>query len=162
MNSREIPEIKDRIMRYLIADEEIVALVDPTHEVEYPDDLLYRNLFPFYRVPDTEQEVRTYITVLVTVPSLPPKNDILRNVIMTIRVYTHEDMMRVPGRNGDRIDLIGARIDELLNESMDFGVGYVTLTTNSEHALDSKHSYRELIFRTMAVNHNRTGENTWR
>ena len=57
MNSREIPEIKDRIMRYLIADEEIVKLVDPTHEVEYPDDLLYRNLFPFYRVPDTEQEI---------------------------------------------------------------------------------------------------------
>ena len=161
MNSYEIGNYKQKIIRHLIDDPDIVRLVDPNNEAEYPDDLIYTNLFPFGRIPDTEQEVRVYITVVVNVPSIDKRNDLIRNVDIKVRIYAHEDLMRVSGSGFDRIDLLSAKVDSLLNESYDFGIGYVTLISNTEHTLDSKHHYRELIFRTDGINSRREGAKQW-
>lgn len=161
MNSREISEYKRKIMKYLISDQEICELVDPAHRVEYPDDLLYRNIFPFNRIPATEEEVSVYITVMVDIRRVYERNDIARCVTIWMRVYAHESLMQVPRKGGDRIDLISARIDELLNESCDFGLGYVTLVSNEEKVLDSRHHYRELVFKTDSLNSRRDGVNQW-
>lgn len=161
MNSYEIGNYKQKIIRHLIDDPDIVRLVDPNNEAEYPDDLIYTNLFPFGRMPDTEQEVRVYITVVVNVPSIDKRNDLIRNVDIKVRIYAHEDLMRVSGSGFDRIDLLSAKVDSLLNESYDFGIGYVTLISNTEHTLDSKHHYRELIFRTDGINSRREGAKQW-
>jgi len=159
MNSKEIPQFKRKIMKYLISDKDLVWLVDSN--AEYPDDLIYRNLFPYNRIPETEQEVMTYITVMVDIPTIYNKNDMLRNVTLRIRIYSHADIMQVKGRDGDRIDEISARIDELLNESMDFGIGYVKLSSNTEHVLDSRHHYREMLFKTDSLNSKREGVTQW-
>lgn len=161
MNSREISAYKRKIMKYLIADPELVQLVDPAHNAEYPDELLYRNCFPFNRIPATEEEVSVYITVMVDIPRVYDRNDVARNVTVTIRVYAHEALMQVPGQDGDRTDLISVRIDEMLNESQDFGIGYMTLVSNTEHVLDSRHHYREIIFRTDSLNSRRDGVKQW-
>jgi len=157
MNSHEIPEYKRKVMLRLISNDELVKLVDPAGVAEYADDLLYHNIFPFGRIPDTEQETLVYITVVIQVPSIDKKNDLIRYVDFKIRVYAHEDLMQVKGQSGDRIDLISALIDEMLNESYDFGIGYLHLMSNTEHTLDSKHHFRELIFRTDTLNYKRDG-----
>lgn len=161
MNSYEIGNFKQKIIRHLISNAEIVRLVDPNGEAEYPDDLIYTNLFPFGRIPDTEQEVRVYITVVVNVPSIDKNNDLVRNVDIKVRIYAHEDLMRVSGSGFDRIDLLSAKVDEMLNESYDFGIGYVKLVSNTEHTLDSKHHFREMIFRTDGINSLRKGAKQW-
>lgn len=157
MNSYEIGEYKQKVMRRLLEDAELVKLVDPNGIAEYPDDLLYTNLFPYGRIPDTEQETSVYITVVVNVPSIDKKNDLIRYVDFKIRIYSHADLMHVRGSGSDRIDLIAAHVDEMLNESYDFGIGYLRLTSNTEHTLDSKHHFRELIFRTDTLNYKRDG-----
>lgn len=157
MNSYEIGEYKQKVLRRLIEDTELVALVDPNGLAEYPDDLIYTNLFPYGRMPETEQEAQVYITVVVNVPSISQSNDLIRYVDFKIRVYAHAELMHVKGHGSDRIDLIAAHIDEMLNESYDFGIGYLHLTSNTEHTLDSKHHFRELIFRTDALNYKRDG-----
>lgn len=162
MNSFEIGEMKLTLIRKMIEDEDIVRLIDaPTDEAEYPDDLIYTRIFPYNRVPDTEQEVKTYITVIVNATSLPQRNDVTRNLAIIVRIYSHQDLMRVPGAGCDRIDMIGGYVDRLLNESADFGIGYVTLGSNTEHVLDSTHFFRELVFYTDALNHKRDGAKRW-
>lgn len=161
MNSREISAYKRKIMKYLIADVELVGLLDPAHETEYPDELLYKKIFPFNRVPATEEEVSVYVTVMVDIPRVYDRNDIARSITVTIRIYAHESLMGVDGQDGDRTDLISVRIDEMLNESFDFGIGYMTLVSNTEHVLDSKHHYREIVFKTDALNSRRDGVNQW-
>lgn len=157
MNSAELSEYKLNIIRQFIKDEELVKLIDPHNEFEYPDEMIYERLFPFARIPDTEEEVKTYITITIDVPSIGDKNDIVRNVTISIRAITHSDLMKVPSQNGTRIDLISAKVDEILNESYDFGIGKVTLFSNTEHTLDFKHFYRELRFKTMDLNSRRYG-----
>lgn len=161
MNSFEIGEFKLTLIRKLIGNNEIFKLLDPNGELEYPDDLIYENIFPYNRMPDTEQEVKTYVTLQVNAVSLPKRNDITRNVAIVVRVYTHAQLMRVPGNNSDRIDLLSAKIDEILNESNDFGIGYVQLESNTEHVLDSKHFFREMVFTTDSLNNKRDGAKQW-
>ena len=161
MNGYEISDYKLRIMKHLVSDPEVAELLDPDKQDEYPDDMLYKKIFPYNRIHDTEQEVMTYICVMVDVPGSYAKNDVLRNVTIRVRIYAHEDLMYVKGKTGDRIDLIRAKIDELLNESFDFGIGYVTLNSNTEHVLDSRHFYREMLFKTVALNSRRDGVKQW-
>lgn len=161
MNSFEIGEFKLTLIRKLIGNDDVVRLLDPTGALEYPDDLIYTNIFPYDRVPKTEQDVNTYITVQVNVASIPVKNDITRDLAIVVTIYSHEDLMYVKGSNSDRIDLLSAKIDEILNESNDFGIGYVQLESNTEHVLDSKHFYREVVFRTDSLNCKRDGAKQW-
>lgn len=161
MNSREIGEMKYRLLLKMIENEAFVALMDPNKNAEYPEDLIYTSLFPYGRIPDTEQNAGVYVTVMMDVPSISKKNDLVRDINLRMRVYCHETLMRVPGKNATRIDLVAAEIDEMINESYDFGIGYVTLVKNTEHTLDSKHQFRELIFRTDALNSKRNGARQW-
>lgn len=156
MNSMEVALMKLNVILKLVQDEELAQLLDNNHEFEYPDDMIYERIFPFGRIPETEQEVKTYVTVMVSVPSIR-SNNIARNVQMTVCAITHRDLMKVKSKNGTRIDLIGARIDALLNESEDFGMGKVALVSNMERVMDSKHFYRELIFEVVDLNSRRYG-----
>lgn len=161
MNSFEIGEFKLTLIRKLIANQDIVQLLDPNGQAEYPDDLIYENIFPYNRIPETEQEVKTYVTVMVNAVSLQKNNDVVRNVSVTIRIYAHLDMMKVSGSNSNRIDLLSAKIDEICNESQDFGIGYMKLSSNIEHVMDSKHLFREMIFTTDSLNAQRYGVKQW-
>lgn len=161
MNSREIAEFKNILIQKIINNDDARQLLDPHGEYEYGDQLLYTHVFPYGRVPDTEEEVGTYITVKVHVPSIGGRSDLIRNVRIEIRIYAHHDMMRVPGKSADRIDELSAVVDEMINETMAFGVGPLRLETNTEHVLDSKHSYREMFFRTDDINSRREGVRQW-
>lgn len=161
MNGYEIGQYKFEIIKKLIADGEIVKLLDPDGYCDYPDDLIYRNIFPYTRIPATEQEVMTYITIAVSVPQLDARNDFIRNMRIILRVYSHSDIMKVQGEVSDRIDLVSAAVDRILNESMDLGIGYVKLVSNTEHVLDNVHHYRELVFKTDDINAKRRGAKQW-
>ena len=161
MNGYEIGEFKLTLIRKMIQNEDIVQLIDPNGKAEYPDDLIYKNIFPYNRIPVTEQEVETYVTVRVNVASVPAANDITRKMAIIVRVYAHADLMRVKGSNSNRVDLLSAKIDEILNESQEFGIGYVVLSSSEEGVLDSTHFYRELVFKTDSLNSRRYGAKQW-
>ena len=133
MNSKEISDFKLEIIKKLLNNDVFTGLVSFPAEYEYPDDLLYDRIFPYFRVPETEQEAKTYIAMKVDVPSLA-KNDIVRDVIVTIRAITCESLMQVSGTSADRIDLIACEIDKSLNRAkIGVGIGPFKLVENTEH-----------------------------
>lgn len=152
MNSFEIGSYKNELMYQLLNDNDIVRLLDPNGEFEYPDDLMYDRIFPYGRVPLTEQEVKAYITVTCDVKELARNNTMIRYVQLVVRVISHVEIMQVENRGVDRIDLIGARIDKVLNGSNNFGIGPLDIVSNKEYTLDDSHFYRELIFETPGLN----------
>ena len=161
MNSYEIGDYKFEIVKRLISDGEICSLLDPEGRCQYPDDLIYENIFPFARIPATEQEVKAYITISVGVPNIDAKNDLIRNLRVSVRAYSHADIMKVSGSHSNRVDLISAAIDRIFNESTVLGIGPVRLVANTEHVYDSAHYYRELLFRTDDINAKRYGAKQW-
>lgn len=157
MNSREISKYKKEIIMKLITNPTIVSLLDPENEMEYPDDLINTGIFPYGKIPGTPQEAGLYITVTINSLSPTAKNDIVKNIELIVRAVSSDSLMKVSGRSETRIDLLSSEIDEMLNESYDFGVGYVTLMSNKEYALNDSYFYRELVFRTIDLNSRRYG-----
>lgn len=161
MNGYEIIEYKRKIMTQMIDNADIVNMIDYASSVDDAADLLYECIFPYNRVPETEQEEKVYVCIMVDVPNSYVKNDIARNITIRFRVYAHERLMKVKGYSGDRIDLLAAMIDELFNEKLDFGFGPLSISSSTEHVYDSRHSYRELVFKTVALNSKRNGVTQW-
>lgn len=157
MNSREISTYKKKIIKQLITNPTIVSLLDPKGEFEYPDDLINTRIFRYGKIPGTSQEVGAYITITINSLSPTSKNDLVKNVEVTMRAVCSEALMNIDGRSEDRIDLMSSELDEMFNESYDFGVGYVTLVSNKEYTLNDSYFFRELIFRTMNLNNRRYG-----
>ncbi len=157
MNSRELGDYKRKIMLHLITDSEAVELMDPFNEFrEYPEDLIGNRIYPFDRVPDVQQADKVFVTLSANMSGFPRGNDLVRDVTFTVRVIVAEGTMMMDGGR-TRLDNLSARIDELLNESYDFGIGYVTLTSNTEHTMGDKYFYRELTFKTLGLNNKRYG-----
>jgi hypothetical protein len=157
MNSREISAYKKNIIKQLYMNSTIVSLLDPDGEMEYPDDLVYTRIFPYGKIPGTAQSVGSYITVTINSLSPAARNDIVKNVELVVRVVSSDALMKIKGRSETRIDLLSSEVDMMLNENYDFGIGYVTLTSNKEYTLNDSYFYRELIFRTMDLNNRRYG-----
>ena len=78
MNSFEIGDYKTELMYCLLEDPGIVALLDPANEFQFPDELVYERIFPYGRVPTTEQETKAYLTLTVNVENLMRGNKLLR------------------------------------------------------------------------------------
>ena len=65
-------------------------------------DLRYVRIFPYNYVPLTIETAQTFICFTVTAPNI--KNNIISELILTVFVFTHQDLMRT--KNGMRTDLL--------------------------------------------------------
>lgn len=86
-------------------------------------DMRYDRIFPYNYVPLTIENATTFICFTVTAPNV--KDDIISELRLIVYVFTHQDLMRTA--NGMRTDLIISEIDKLLNGSIKYGLGKVSL-----------------------------------
>lgn len=152
MNSFEIGRYKNDLMYMMLDNEQIVRLLDPLHEFKYKDDLVYERIFPYGRIPITEQETKAYLTITVNVENLMRDNHVMRDIRLTVRAISHVSIMKVEAESMNRVDLLSAYVDKMLSGSQNFGVGPMEIVSNKEYTLDEQHFYREIIFQTSGLN----------
>ena len=85
--------------------------------------LMYQNIFPYAYTPDTTKETETYVCFRVHVPEVMNKTFKKMNIVFY--VFSHQSHIRTS--DGLRPDLIAERIENLLNGSLDLGVGRMRL-----------------------------------
>lgn len=141
--NRELYEYKRKVVEKLLDDNEIVEGLN-AQELE-PSELMYRNIFPFGVISDTELDAKCFITVEVTMPQVSTVNYFFKDVLLVINVVCHNDLMRT--KYGiPRHDYLSAKICEILNGSTDFGYGEVELVSNTENAFSERHAGRTMRF----------------
>jgi hypothetical protein len=143
-NSYEIIEYKEKAMKEIINNREIVDLIDQS--VIFPDDLLFENVFPSARSPSTEEEEKTYVFITVNVPTVRNKNNLMKDLLINFVIVTHQNLLRVQDLVGSRVDLLASKIDKAFNGSDAFGVGYLKLVSNVEGLIDTTHPSRTITF----------------
>ena len=148
-NGLEIITLKQRVFSDIVQQDSIIRLVDDRF-LGKGDELINQNFFQFFRVPDTEEETKTYICCEINVPNLNFKNDTLREVGINIWAISHQDILTTP--RGTRIDLLGWEIEKLFNDNETMGIGKVTLLSNTEDSLDFKHRFRRIQFSVKDLN----------
>lgn len=155
-SSDDIIICKQRIMSALVNDDDIVGLIDDSL-IGNGDELLYNNIYPYQRVPDTEDEMKTYICFKVNTRPTYAKNKAFKDIIVTLYIITHQNLMRCD-RNGTRIDFLGSLVLDIFNGKDGFGIGEVEVVSDTEGNSDFLHRYREIIFKTKGLSKDVCGE----
>lgn len=124
-NLEEFTIYKQTLMKAICTSEPIVNLLKlETDKQEITGrDLRYVRIFPYNYVPLIAEHAQTFVCFTVTAPSV--RNDSITELVLTVYVFCHQDIMRT--ENGMRTDLLISEIDKLLNGSTKYGLGRVSL-----------------------------------
>lgn len=153
-NSKIISDIKDRIIKELIDDNEIVSIIDakniPNDEA---DKLIGTHIFRYNQNPNTLKEAGTFITILVDIVQ-DYYNDRFVIAQIEIGIYSHESRMNVqnPGIKDNRNDYLGILIDQKFNGRFLSGFGEMKLYDSREGSLVTDYLYRRLVFNIKDLN----------
>ena len=142
-----IVRYKKKLITAIVTSPELVTLInddyiDENGECVDSDELIYKQIFPYYYIPETQNEQKSY--VIMKVNGLGIKNKIYNKAEVFICVISHQGIMKAKG--GTRIDKMGEIVEELFNGRDDFGFGEMELVSNIESEINTTHRCRILRF----------------
>ena len=161
-NGNEIIDYKNKIINDILFNKEdsslsrdIVTAIDEEY-LECDDEFIYRNIFPYLRIPSVETEARSYITMSVDMPKVSTKNYFFKDMVITINVIVHEEMMKMPdGYSATRADYIASIINKIFNQSKNYGNVPLEYVSDVESIMLNRFIVRTLRFRCNELNKTR-------
>lgn len=143
---------KNKIISELSQDDEIIDALG-LNTGESPDDLVWIRLFPHEYVPQTEEDVKTYIFVEINIPERRSRygdtdNDLVVRPIIIFGILTHQEDMRMDmvGESGTRMDYLAELIENKYEGRQGFGVGTLKLKSSIVGSVNNTYRIRQLIF----------------
>ena len=154
-NSKIISDIKDKIIKGLISDNEIVSAIGaPSIDSDEADQLIGKYIFRYNQNPNTIKQAETFITVLVDiVQDFYNKGFVIANI--EIGIYSHESQMNIrekPWIIDNRNDYLSILIDKKFNGKFLAGYGQMILYDNREGSLITDYLYRRMTFNISDIN----------
>lgn len=143
-SSKTIIEYKRKLAAMLVNDERIVYLIN-NDEIKNPENLIYKNIFNFVRVPEAPEEQLNYICFKIDMPEVYSVNMFFQKLIIEIYVVSHQGEM-VTNEGATRIDLLGEEIEQMLDGYNGFGKKPLELISNVEEGFGSNHRCRVMRF----------------
>lgn len=149
---RDIQRIDDDIIRKkriieqaLYSDPDIVEVIDDKDvDPSCPEDLVYSSIYPFIRIPDTQDKSKSYITFSVSDMGLSPRNEVMKNQYVQFVIFVHKDLAKT-NYGMARHDCLGYLVRDVFNLSNMLGP-QMTLVSNVEGATDTDYLTRTLKF----------------
>ena len=149
---RDIQNIDDDIIRKkrlieqtLYSDKDIVEILDnPKIDPESPEDLVYENIFPFLRIPGTQDVSKNFITFTVDDTERMPSNTVMKTQTVQFVIFVHKDNIKTK-YGMTRHDLLGYLIRDIFNLSNKLGP-QMELISNREGVTDTDYHTRTLRF----------------
>lgn len=116
-------------------------------------ELLYKNIFPYLRIPDTQKEASSYITMSVDMPKVSTKNYFFKDMMITINVIVNERIMEMPKSfSATRVDYLAALINQVFNQNKNYGNVPLEYVSDVESILLNTFFMRTLRFRCNELN----------
>ena len=124
MHLDEFFNYKNRFMKDILSDEEIVKLINDNYSTENSEKLVYKQVFPYEYVPETVEEGKTIVCIDVDILKATSKTFYLP--VLNVWIFTHKSLLRLP-EGGVRTDKLASVICEKLNGSRFYGLGELEL-----------------------------------
>lgn len=155
----EIIDYKNQIIKDILFNSDdptlstdIVNAIDSEY-IGCEEELIYENIFPYLRIPNTQTETKAYITISVDMPKVSTKNYFFKDMLITINVIVHEDIMKMPARySATRADYISSLINKVFNGNKEYGNVPLEYVSDVESVLLNKYFVRSLRFRCNELN----------
>lgn len=155
MQLSELFDYKNRMMKDLLTNTEIVRLIDESVSIENAKDLAYKKVFPYEYIPDTIEEAGTYICFDVDVQKATSKTFLLPTIYVWI--ISHKSKLRLI-EGGVRTDQLASAIAEAINGSRFYGLGELDLYSVRRFAPLADYQGKVMTFQ--ATDFNRPSPNT--
>lgn len=142
-------DYKNRLMSDLLTNEDIVRLIDDDEEflLQNADQLVYKNVFPYEYIPETDAHGTTYICMDVDVQAQTRRDNskLLYSPILYVWVFSHRSKLRLP-EGGVRTDKLCSEIAKAIDGSMYYGIGELELSSVRRFAPVTDYQGKQLTF----------------
>jgi hypothetical protein len=155
---RDIQNIDDDIVRkkriiaqMLYEDPDIIEVLDnPELDHECPEEYLYNNIYPFIRIPGTQDTSRNYITFMLDDIEKAQFNKTMKSQFLKVVIFVHKDHIETKW-GADRHDLLAYLVRDIFHLSNSLGM-QLTLLSNREGVTDTDYCTRTLQFEMITPN----------
>lgn len=107
-------------------------------DIEDPSELLFTNIFPYFRVPSVTEEAETFI-LLSFRDYRPVRNkDVFKSGFIDIYTITHKNLVETD-YGFLRYDFMMSEVDKLMNETRGIGIGKVEFSHMDEVVINNEH-----------------------
>lgn len=149
---RDIQNIEDdislskRIIETVLCnDPDIIEVIDNSElDPNTPDEYLYNNIYPFIRIPGTQDVSKNFICYSIDDMSDVDRNDRMKEQYIQFVIFVHKDLIKTK-YGVSRHDLLGYLIRDLFNRSHLFG-HELKLVYDREGVTDTDYTTRTLKF----------------
>ncbi len=149
---RDIQNVNDDIIRKkriiereLYSDSDIIEVLDnPELDPSCPEDYVYENIYPFIRIPGTQDTSKNFITFSVSDMGRTPNNEVMKTQYVQFVVFVHKDLVKTE-YGMERHDCLGYLIRDIFHLSNVLGP-QMNLISNVEGVTDTDYLTRTLKF----------------
>lgn len=155
---RDIQNIDDDIVRkkriigqMLYSDPDIIEVLDnPKLDPSCPEDALYVNIFPFIRIPGTQDVSKSYVTFMLDDMEKSQFNKSMKSQFLKVVIFVHKDLVKTQW-GADRHDLLAYLVRDVFHLSNSLGL-QLSLVSNREGVTDTDYCTRTLQFEMTTPN----------
>lgn len=155
---RDIQNIDDDIVRkkriigqMLYSDPDIIEVLDnPELDPSCPEDALYNNIYPFIRIPGTQDTSRSYITFMLDDMEGAQINKAMKSQFLKVVIFVHKDLVKTK-YGAERHDLLSYLVKDVFHLSNSLGM-QLKLLSNREGVTDTDYCTRTLQFEMTTPN----------
>jgi hypothetical protein len=155
---RDIQNIDDDIARkkriiaeMLYSDPDIIEVLDNKDlDPNCPDEYLYNNIYPFMRIPGTQDVSKSFITYLLDDIETAQSNKAMKSQFLKIVIFVHKDLVQTKW-GVERHDLLSYLVKDVFHLSNKLGL-QLNLVYNREGVTDTDYCTRTLHFEMITPN----------
>jgi hypothetical protein len=155
---RDIQNIDDDIVRkkriisqMLYSDPDIIEVLDdPLLDPSCPEEYLYTHIYPFIRIPGTQDESKSFITFMLDDMEKSQVNKTMKSQFLKVVIFVHKDIVKTKW-GAERHDLLGYLVKDVFHLSNSLGM-QLTLLSSREGVTDADYCTRTLQFEMTTPN----------
>lgn len=155
-NSECVSKWKQTILSDLQNDEEIISVLGVDDDEIEEKGLMYNRLFPYSYVYETQDTVKTYICVEISINRQSDyrfRNDLYVRPLIKFRLIAHQDDMRIINMDTykTRLDYLAELIDKKYNGKSINGSNPLELIMNEPLDISTTYRERVVVFRGISI-----------
>ena len=155
---RDIHNIDDDIVRkkriisqMLYSDPDIIEVLDNKElDSDCPEEYLYVNIYPFIRIPGTQDVAKSYITFMLDDMERGQVNQMMKSQFLKVVIFVHKELIKTKF-GAERHDLLSYLVKDVFHLSNSLGM-QLKLLSDREGVTDTDYCTRTLQFEMTTPN----------
>lgn len=155
---RDIQNIDDDIIRkkriigeMLYNDPDIIEVLDnPELDPKCPEEYLYTNIYPFIRIPGTQDVSKNFITFMLDDMEQSQFNKSMKSQFLKVVIFVHKDLVKTKW-GAERHDLLAYLVKDIFHLSNSLGL-QMEIVSSREGVTDTDYCTRTLQFEMTTPN----------